>query len=80
MGQSNFNQKIMKNEQLSKELQPIDLAKGIYINLCNNRQYVRNDVIVGNIVDIEYEIEVYLFRRINDLYVVSVDYCTHQSV
>jgi hypothetical protein len=37
--------------------------------------YIKNELAIGSICDIEYELEIYNFRRLNDRYVVSVDYC-----
>lgn len=37
-----------------KELRPVDEASGIYLNICNNRIYVKNELYINNIADIEY--------------------------
>jgi hypothetical protein len=72
MGQDNQN--IIKPHQPSHELQVVDERQGIFLNIRNNKLYIKNDVSIGSIGDIEYELDIYQFRRLNDNYVVSVDY------
>lgn len=48
----------------------------LYMNIRNGRMYVKNEAVVGNIQDIEYELDIFNFRRLNDNYLVSVDYCS----
>jgi hypothetical protein len=38
--------------------------------------YVQNQLAYHSLGDIEYELDVFKFRRLNDNYVVSVDYCS----
>lgn len=38
--------------------------------------YTKRSIVVGDIADREHEMDVYLFRRLNDRFVVSVDYCS----
>ena len=77
MGQS--QEPTIRSSHHMKELRPVDEASGVYLNICNNRMYIKNDLYISNIADIEYEYDVYNFRRLNDNYVVSVDYCNHSS-
>lgn len=77
MGQS--HEPAFRPSNTMKELRPVDEASGVYLNICNNRMYVKNDLYISNIADIQYEYEVYNFRRLNDNFVVSVDYCSHNA-
>lgn len=63
----------------SPHLQLVDPHSNTYLNLRNGRIYLKNEVFVGTIQDVSYELEIYNFRRINDNYVVSVDYCSMDS-
>ena len=56
-------------------MQAIDEQRGLYLNIRNNKVYIKSHLVVGTIEDIEYEKQIYLFRRMNDNFVVSVDYC-----
>lgn len=67
---------IPKLKTLPQELQPINESCNLFLNVRNSRVYIKNDVKVGTIQDIEYELYIYKFRRLNDNFVVSVDYCS----
>ncbi len=40
--------------QPNQELQLVDTAQNLYMNIRNNRLYIKNDVFVGNIEDVQY--------------------------
>ena len=56
-------------------MQEIDEQRGVYLDVRNNKVYLKSHLIVGTIEDIEYENQIYMFRRMNDHFVVSVDFC-----
>lgn len=39
--------------------------------------YIKKTIVFGDIGDIQYELDIYNFRRINDCFLVSVDYCSN---
>lgn len=55
MGQTHHQQSILKKPQEYKELQPIDEQAGIYLNVRNNKMYIKNHIMVGTITDVQYE-------------------------
>jgi hypothetical protein len=59
-----------------EELQLVDEAAQLYLNVRSRRMYTKRSMVVGDIADREHELDVYLFRRLNDRFVVSVDYCS----
>lgn len=73
MGQSEPS--TSKTSKITSELQLIDHSQNLYLNVHSNRVYQKNDVVIGTIEDIAYELEIFNFRRMNDEYLVSVDYC-----
>lgn len=58
------------------ELQLIDRQRQLYLNVRNQRTYVRHSAVLAGIADKQHELDVYMFRRVNDQFVVSVDYCS----
>lgn len=52
MGHS--SSQVLRPSQNMKELRPVDESAGVYLNICNNRMYVKNDLYIKNIADIEY--------------------------
>lgn len=40
--------------QPNQELQLVDTAQNLYMNIRNNKLYIKNDVFVGNIEDVQY--------------------------
>ena len=58
------------------ELQLIDGQRQLFLNVRNQRTYVRHSAVLADIADKQHELDVYMFRRVNDHYVVSVDYCS----
>lgn len=71
MGQDNSTIAPQQNE-----LQLIDRQRQLYLNIRNQRTYVRHSAVLADIADKQHELDVYMFRRVNDQYVVSVDYCS----
>lgn len=55
----------------------LDQHRQLYLNIRNQRLYIRHSTVLGDIADKQHELDVYMFRRINDSYVVSVDYCSN---
>lgn len=58
------------------ELQLLDGQRQLYLNIRNQRAYVRHSAVLADIADKQHELDAYMFRRVNDNYVVSVDYCS----
>jgi hypothetical protein len=42
--------------------------------------YIKRSIVLGDIADREHELDIYMFRRLNDRFVVSVDYCSSPQV
>lgn len=63
MGQE--SKPIARDLNLNNELKLVDKAQGLYLNLCNQKYYTKTDLFMKDIADIEYELQVFNFRRIN---------------
>ena len=71
MGQGN-----QANAPQQHELQLLDSQRQLYLNVRNQRHYLRHRAVLADIADKHHELDAYMFRRVNDGYVVSVDYCS----
>lgn len=61
---------------IKNELKLVDEKQALYFNVCNQKYYTKLDLYLQDVADMEYELEVFKFRRINENLVVSVDYCS----
>jgi len=62
---------------IKNELKLVDEKTSLYYNSCSQKFYHKTDLFIQDTADMEYELGVFKFRRINEKLVVSVDYCTN---
>jgi hypothetical protein len=63
MGQE--NKSLVAKIDPKNELLLVDQQKQVYINTTNQKYYVKNHLFMQDIADVEHELNIFNFRRIN---------------